>query len=349
MPTNNPPGRLTGVPTQLGLGWSAEETGDSSRADSASVRTPDCIHAQIGRLRAPRPRVISASKRTDIPAFYLPWLIKRCREGWVDVPNPVYRYASDPCLRLTHVSLEPRHVQAIVWWSKNYAHYVDRYAEFAQYRTQYFHFTINSRREDLIWLEPHVPPLEKVFAQVESLARLRGEPRMIAWRYDPICFWTECGKRRSSWDPDFFDHVCRQLTRMEVRICFTSVADRYAKFEQRINRMFPHIALRDPDGPELEAIAGRMVEIATTHGMELLSCTEPGLASRPGFQKGSCIDGPLLGGRSGEATDRKMKGRTECGCTVHTDIGDYVTQECRYSCVYCYANPNSRRFRVQAH
>ena len=39
-----------------------------------------------------RPRVISASKRTDIPAFSLKWMIAHCRDGWVDVPNVRVRH-----------------------------------------------------------------------------------------------------------------------------------------------------------------------------------------------------------------------------------------------------------------
>src|SRR5687768_17281765 len=75
-----------------------------------------CPHLESGKVPAVRRRVISASKRTDIPAFYLSWFLGRVEAGWVDVPNPMFRYASDPLKRLSHVSLRPEHVQAIVWW-----------------------------------------------------------------------------------------------------------------------------------------------------------------------------------------------------------------------------------------
>ncbi len=32
--------------------------------------------------------LISASRRTDIPAFYTPWLMNRIREGFVLTRNP---------------------------------------------------------------------------------------------------------------------------------------------------------------------------------------------------------------------------------------------------------------------
>ncbi|NBY46639.1 MAG: hypothetical protein EBQ56_02450 [Proteobacteria bacterium] len=39
-----------------------------------------------------------------------------------------------------------------------------------------------------------------------------------------------------------------------------------------------------------------------------------------------------------------MAGREDCACSKHLDIGDYVSQECGYGCMYCYANPNHRAY-----
>ncbi len=303
---------------------------------------PDCPHAQLGRLPKPRPRVISASKRTDIPAFKLPWMIERCEAGWVDVPNPMFRHASDPLKRLTHVSLLPEHVVAIVWWSKNYRVYQKNYNAFENYRRQYFQFTINPRRPDLQWLEPDVPPVEEALSQVEFLSKLPGGPEMVAWRYDPICFWTDHGAHRSSWDPAFFERLCRDLTSLGVRTCFTSIADLYGKAVKRVERLYPGRTLRDPTDEELALMAGEMARIASRYGMRLFTCTEARLRKYQGFSKGACIDGALLRASVAGATDRKMRGREECGCTLHTDIGDYESQECGYSCIYCYANPSRR-------
>lgn len=322
----------TQLPLPLLLGSASEEI------------AADCSHAQAGKIPAPRPRVISASKRTDIPAFYLTWLLKRVEAGWVDVPNPMFRYAGDPLQRLTHVSLRPEYVLAVVWWSKNYGVYERFHEAFARYPVQHFHFTINPRREDLAWIEPDVPPLEEALRQVRFLTGLPGGPDMVSWRYDPLLFWRERGVARTSWDPEFFEHVCRELSALGVGRCFTSLVDRYAKFEQRIKRFFPHISLRDPTEDEVAAISQQMTDVARAYGMQLLACTEAPLARREGFAKGACIDGRPLGGPTSPATDRRMRGREDCGCTVHVDIGDYVTQECGYACVYCYANPSHRRF-----
>ena len=269
-------------------------------------------------------------------------MMERCKAGWVDVPNPMFRHASDPVKRLTHVSLLPEHVIAIVWWSKNYRVYQKNYRAFEKYRRQYFQFTINPRRPDLDWLEPDVPSVEDALSQVEFLAKLPGGPGMVAWRYDPLCFWTDNGSHLNSWDPAFFERLCRKLTAFGVRTCFTSIADMYGKAVKRVERLYPGRTLRDPTDAELEPIAVEMAQIAGQYGMRLFTCTEARLREYEGFSKGACIDGSLLKASVSGATDRKMRGREECGCTLHTDIGDYESQECGYSCVYCYANPNRR-------
>lgn len=320
------------------------ESDAASGAETTSAST--CPHFAAGKLSSSRRRVISASKRTDIPAFYLGWFLRRMEDGWVDVPNPMFRYAGDPLKRLSHVSLRPEDVQAIVWWSKNYAVYERFTDRLAVYPNQYFQFTINPRCDGLAWIEPDVPPLDEALRQVRFLAGLPGGPSGIAWRYDPLLFWREDGIDRSSWDPDFFALMCRELTAVGVTTCFTSIADRYGKFEQRMRRHFSGCELRDPSTEEIDTIAVDMSDVARAHRLRLYSCTEAALAANDGFEKGACIDGRLLGGSKAAATDTKMRGREECGCTLHTDIGDYVTQECGYSCVYCYANPNHRRFGV---
>ncbi len=309
--------------------------------DDAAI---DCPHAKAGKLPPPRPRVISASKRTDIPAFYLRWFLERCQAGWVDVPNPLFRFVADPLKRSTHVDLRPEHVLAIVWWSKNYAVYERFHQQFGPYKVQYFQFTINPRRADLAWLEPDVPPLDEALRQVRFLASLPGGPGLISWRYDPLVFWSEGGEARSTWDPDFFEKVCHAMAEVGVSRCVTSVADHYRKFQQRMKRFYPEKHLRQPDPVELNEITGTMAEIAQTFNLRLEACTEVSLAERPGFHRARCIDGACLSANApkGAATDTKMNGREECGCTLHTDIGDYLEHECGYSCVYCYQLPSNR-------
>ncbi len=57
--------------------------------------------------------IISASRRTDIPAFYAEWMVRRLREGYCTVANPFNRD------QVTTISLKPADVDAIVFWTRN--------------------------------------------------------------------------------------------------------------------------------------------------------------------------------------------------------------------------------------
>ncbi len=57
--------------------------------------------------------LISASRRTDIPAFYAPWLIQRLREGYCKVPNPFN------ARQVQHISLLPEEVEVIIFWTRH--------------------------------------------------------------------------------------------------------------------------------------------------------------------------------------------------------------------------------------
>ena len=57
--------------------------------------------------------IISASRRTDIPAYHAPWLMERLREGFAMVANPM-----NP-RQVRRVDLRPEAVDGIVFWSKN--------------------------------------------------------------------------------------------------------------------------------------------------------------------------------------------------------------------------------------
>ena len=48
--------------------------------------------------------IISASRRTDIPAFYAPWFFNRLQEGYLLVPNPFDPRTLSRILSLIHIS-----------------------------------------------------------------------------------------------------------------------------------------------------------------------------------------------------------------------------------------------------
>jgi hypothetical protein len=279
--------------------------------------------------------VISASKRTDIPAFYLPWLVGRVEAGWVDVRNPLFPH------KVSHVSLRPDDVAWIVFWSKNYAVFRRLAGHFAAYRL-YFQFTVNPPSAVL---EPDVPPTAAALDQMAWLAARYGGER-VAWRCDPIVVWREGGRERTNYDPDWFAAVCREAGVLGVRRCFTSFAHGYAKFHRRLAALDPSLRLVDPPAEQKQAWARELRAIAAAHGLTLYACAQPDL--EPVLPRGACVDGALLGALGGEpvsrarASDAAVAARAACACTRMVDIGDYEEQSCAYTCLYCYALPDDR-------
>ena len=57
--------------------------------------------------------IISASRRTDIPAFYSDWFYERIKEKYVLVRNPLNIH------QISKINLSPDVVDFIVFWTKN--------------------------------------------------------------------------------------------------------------------------------------------------------------------------------------------------------------------------------------
>ena len=127
--------------------------------------------------------IISCSRRTDIPAFLMDWVIQQIKIGYVDVINPFNRK------QISRVSLSSEFVKAWVWWSKNFENWIKTYNEhknlFRMYKEHSLQFTINSPSE----LENNVKiSLENMFKQLEWLINEFG---LIAvnFRFDPIILY----------------------------------------------------------------------------------------------------------------------------------------------------------------
>ena len=120
--------------------------------------------------------IISASRRTDIPAFYSDWFYNRIKEGFALVRNPMnFRQVS-------RVKLTPDVVNGIIIWTKNPAPMIERLDELRDYM-YYFQFTITPYGKDI---EPNVPRKNTdVLSTFKEISKKIGADRII-WRYDPI-------------------------------------------------------------------------------------------------------------------------------------------------------------------
>jgi len=265
--------------------------------------------------------VISASRRTDIPAFYSDWFLEQVRQGYADVPNPVVHG------QFYRVSLRPDDVHTIVFWSKDFGPLVARIGELQQYRL-FFLFTINDCPE----LEPRVPDLGSRLNQAAHIAARFG-PERLAWRFDPIVFWDR-GTRHNTRS---FGRIAEALADVGVTRCIFSFCCYYRRVRERLKRLaFPWY---EPTLQEKRETAHRLVGICRETGMTLYSCCSDEVLDVPGVHKSHCIDGELLSRLAGEPASiaRDTSQRKNCGCTRSRDIGDYC-MTCYHRCLYCYAS-----------
>ena len=272
--------------------------------------------------------IVSASRRTDIPAFYAKWFLNRLRAGFCEVRNPFNPRIS------TRVSLAPEDVDAFVFWTR-YARPFERVLpvlDSAGY-PYYFLFTVTNYGREL---EPHMPPLE---ARISSLRRLseRLGPQRVVWRYDPVLVSRRYGFR---FHLQQFEKIARALAGA-ADTAIVSLVDYYRKTKRNLaplNDAFDEHPERRPDFGEF---VSSLADIARQYGMRIQSCAEE-VDLRPyGVAPGKCIDDARLRRVFGiEVDDRKdPHQRPACGCVVSRDIGAY--NSCPYGCRYCYATADA--------
>lgn len=262
--------------------------------------------------------ILSASRRTDIPALYPDWFFGRLREGYVCVRNPM-----NP-RQVSRISMKREHVDGIVFWTKNPIPMMDRLHLLDGY-PYYFQFTLTSCGRDM---ETNLPSKNHVLIPAfQSLAKRLGRHRVV-WRYDPI-FISETYT---------VDYHIRYFAKMAERLadstekCTLSFLDYY----KNTKKTAPEI--RPPDDDEIRTMMSAFSETAKRVGIALDTCAEEMDLSEYGISHGSCIDAERLSRIAGypvmSPTDKNQ--RKACGCASAVDIGAYNT--CVNGCRYCYAN-----------
>lgn len=264
--------------------------------------------------------LISASRRTDIPAFYSEWLVNRLQEGFVLTRNPRnYRQVS-------RIALDPGAVDGLVLWTKNPGPMLDRLSALEPY-TYYFQFTLTPYGREV---EPGLPDKERVLIPLfQELARRIGKERLV-WRYDPIFFSHTYTPARHL---ELFHQMAARLEGCTEE-CVISFLDFYKNTERQMSGLG---LLELP--PEERAVFLRKLSQATaSYGLTLKACAEDPSLEALGVQSSRCIDAARLeriGGRPVPA-GRDRNQRPRCGCAASVDIGVYNT--CPHGCRYCYAN-----------
>jgi DNA repair photolyase len=288
------------------------------------------------------PVILSASRATDIPAFYSKWFSNRLRAGYMRWTNPFNAN------QVQHVSF--KHTRVIVFWTKNpkplmaYLPQIDEAGI-----NYYFQYTLNDY--DAEGLEPNVASLPKRIEVFKQLSDLVG-PRRVIWRFDPLVLSNTIS----------IDVLLKRISQIafmlqgythKLVISFADI-DMYKKVRNNLARQ-PY-AYREFSNELMETFAERLMELNKEWGLEIATCAELKDLQKYGISRNRCVDDDLLidlfqedsalmnflGYKAdlfGDTTRPNLKDkgqRKECGCIVSKDIGKYNT--CNHLCAYCYAN-----------
>lgn len=281
--------------------------------------------------------IISCSRRTDIPAFLMDWVVERMADGYVDVINPFNRK------QVSRISLSPKDVKCFVWWSKNFAQWIDVYKNnqnlFSSYKGHVFQFTINSPTI----LETNISvSLEERFKQLEWLIK-EFSKEAINYRYDPIIFYRVKGSDKINNNLEKFKLILEKVASLGIEEMIFSFATIYPKVKKRMNsRGFISI---DPSLKKKKEIVNKLLEVCNDLSIQMKACCQPDLLTLEGIEQAHCIDANMIEKLIAEPI-QKLKDtgqRKDCGCFKSRDIGGYTgIFRCKHNCHYCYASPAKR-------
>ena len=265
--------------------------------------------------------ILSVSRRTDIPACYLEWFMRRLQEGFVLVRNPM-----NP-RQVSRIALSPDTVDCIVFWTKNPLPLMPHLPQVEAMGYPYLlQMTLTGYGADV---ETALPPVEERIAAMQALAGRIGAERLV-WRYDPILL----SERYSpEWLAENFARLAEALAGCTHR-CVISFLDLYPKIRSRLQAC----GARCCTEADMRRLAASFAETAARRGLTLQTCSERVDLTEFGVVHGACIDGDVISRIVGQPlqTRRDANQRSACGCVASIDIGEYDT--CRNGCLYCYAN-----------
>lgn len=288
------------------------------------------------------PVIISASRATDIPAFYAKWFAERLKAGYVMNKNAYKGY-------ITKINLDKARVY--VFWTKNaeplipYLHMLDE-----KNIGYYFQYTVNDYSTQI---EKHVPSLNKRIDTFKRLSDMIGPERVI-WRYDPIV----TGIMSVEEHLNKIENIGNQLKSYTNKLVF-SFLDDYGKAKVNLIKTglfnINNINTAVPNIIQEEELARGIAKLCNTWNIQASTCAENNTFHQYGITRNCCIDpvlidklfstkDPLLNkymsqfrvNNTIDPTKAKDKyQRKLCGCMVSKDIGTYNT--CLHDCAYCYA------------
>ncbi|MBQ1483143.1 MAG: DUF1848 domain-containing protein [Erysipelotrichaceae bacterium] len=266
--------------------------------------------------------ILNTGSRTDIPAFYSEWFMKRIKEGFVMARNPF-----DP-KRVIRYDLDPKIVDVLVFCTKNPEPMLKHLDELKDYR-MYWNVTITPYGREI---EENVPDKREVLKSFRMLSGKLGIDKVV-WRYDPI-FLNE------RYTLDYHLIIFEKMVKYLQGYC-NAVIISFIDLYEKTKRNFPQV--KEVSYEDRCRITEAFVQIAGRCGMSLRLCHEDEDLARFGADVSGCLSRQVLEKAIGEKLNVKNNGETRqgCACLLGNDIGAY--DSCLHFCKYCYANSNKDR------
>lgn len=297
-------------------------------------------------VKAVAPLLISASRSTDIPAFYSKWFFNRFKEGYISWKNPFNQSEQ-------YVSFEK--TRFIIFWTKNPKPIL---ASLTELDTRgigyYFQFTLNDYEYE--GLEPNLPSLDERIGTFIELSNRIGKNRVI-WRFDPLILSDQLNIETLL---DKIKQIGDRINGYTEKLVFSFVdIDAYKKVTNNLKKT--KSIFHEFSSEQMLSFARELSIINKRWNFTIATCAEIVDLDKFGINHNKCVDDELIArisktdvkllkwlGRENDnelnlfgfepsAKGLKDKGqRKECGCIISKDIGMYNT--CSHLCVYCYAN-----------
>ena len=312
-------------------------------------------------VKAQAPIIVSASRSTDIPAFYADWFFNRLKKGYSAWTNPFNGVQS-------YVSYEK--TRFIVFWSKNPKKLIP-HLDYLKERgiNCYIQYTLNDYEEE--GLEKGVPPLADRIETFKELVLKLGLGHVI-WRFDPLILTDRITVDKLLGK---VENIGNLLNGYSEKLVF-SFADilEYRKVKNNLETNKINYQLFTEE--TMRQFAAELSKLNEKWGYSLATCAERINLEEYHIKANHCIDEELIAriayndsvlmkflgmevvshfGKEFGAVipegaieisdtmyvlrkkDNKDKGQRQfCGCIISKDIGQYNT--CPHLCDYCYAN-----------
>ena len=313
------------------------------------------------------PLIISASRSTDIPAFYADWFFYRLKKGYSAWTNPFNGIKS-------YISYDK--VRFVVFWSKNPRPLLQHLHILKERNIKcYVQYTLNDYEDEKL---EKVPSLANRIETFKLLIEQLGKGCVI-WRFDPMILTDDIsiddllrkiqniGDQLKDYteklvfsyaDIAIYKKVKRNLeasgipfhewniVQMEEFADKLSAMNRDREWNFQIATCGEKIDIRKYGIIHNRCIDGDLITRLAWNDKELMDFMKVKIEEMPAptlFDQPELPDGAILlpHNRYFISTHKKDPGQRQfCECMASKDIGEYNT--CPHLCEYCYANTTKR-------